>query len=540
MNIGKTAEQIRRDYDKGITYIQNLDIPEQVEKNQRFMVGDQWAGVKSTGITIKPVFNIIGRVCDYCAAMIVSNDISASITPFDDSDAEMKLLSKIIAAELEAQIERNKLKERGRDLCRNGCSDGTAFFYSYFDADFETHQTAKGMIKSELIDNVNVIFGNPYSDDIQSQPFIIISQRLFTEQVKDMAKENGIEEDYINLITADNDQLNKNDDSDCLTTVLTKFWKESYYDEQGNKQTTVKFIKSTKHVIIQEETDTRYTLYPLASFTWKKRKNSYQGISPVTPVIDNQIYLNQMFAMAMLYSKANAFPRVLYDSSKISNLVNGAYGALKVNNLDLLGKIMDGIQTPDFSNQVINMIKLTTDYTKECMGASDASLGNVNPENTSAIIAVQQATAVPLEMQKLAYRDCIEEVVRIYIDIMAADFGTRIVKYTDSNSEPCTNQMNFDILKTMNYKLNVDIGDSAYWSEINQVNTLDNLFNKGIIQDPIAYLENVPDKYLKGKQKLIESIKRIQEQQQMTAQQEQINTQQQMAAEQAAKIMNSK
>ena len=89
----------------------------------------------------------------------------------------------------------------------------------------------------------------------------------------------------------------------------------------------------------------------------------------------------------------------------------------------------------------------------------------------------------------------------------------------------------------MNYELNVDMGDSAYWSEITQVNTLDNLFNKGILTDAVTYLENIPDKYVKGKQKVIDSVKRSQEAQQMAAQQQQQFEQQKAAADQAAKIL---
>ena len=88
--------------------------------------------------------------------------------------------------------------------------------------------------------------------------------------------------------------------------------------------------------------------------------------------------------------------------------------------------------------------------------------------------------------------------------------------------------IDFGILKTINYELNVDIGESAYWSELTQVNTLDNLFNKGIITDPVAYLENVPDKYIKRKPQLIESIKKSQE---LAQQQAQVNAQNQLQKE---------
>ena len=544
MEIKKKPKDIRSEYDKGTTYNSNLNLYEQVEKNQRFYNGDQWYGVKAPGM-MKPVFNVIKRVINYFVAMIVSNDISASINPFDDANEEHKALSKSISAELDKQIERNNLKELTRELVRDAATDGEAYVYSYFDADYETYQHAKGMIKSELVENTKVIFGNPYSDNLQNQPYIIIMQRLFVEQVKEEAKANGASETDILSIKADNDQTFINDDANCLATVLTKFWKETIQeettDELGNvtvsTRKTVKYIKTCGDAIVKPETDTGYTLYPLARMPWVKQKNSYHGLSPVTEIIENQIFINQTYAMAMVYMKANGFPRIIYDAAKIKQLASGADGACKVQNIDLLGKIIDGIKTPDFSNQIMQLIDSTINMTKEFMGASDASLGNVKPENTSAIIAIQQATAVPLELQKLAFKDCIESVVRIYIDMMAENFGVRTVKYTDDQGNPAYADIDFSILKSMNFELNVDIGDSAYWSEITQVNTLDNLFNKGILTDAVTYLENIPDKYVKGKQKVIDSVKRSQEAQQMAAQQQQQFEQQKTAADQAARIL---
>ena len=529
MKIKKQPQDIKKEYDRGRAYISNLDLYDQSEKNQRFYNGDQWYGVKAPGMMM-PVFNVIKRVVNYLIALIVANDITASINAFDETDDELKGITKIVSSELDKQIERNHLKAISREFVQDVCTNGTAFLYSYFDADYETHQTAKGMIRTEILDNTKTIFGNPYSADIQSQPYIIVVQRLFVDQVKEEARANGASN--WDSIKADNDQDHINDDSDCLCTVLTKFWKETseVTDELGNTTTkrTVKFIKTCGDVIVKDETDTGYTLYPLAGMQWIKRKNSYQGISPINEVIQNQIFINKTYAMAMVYMQANGFPRILYDSSKISALMDGTKGPYKVSNADLLGKIIDGIKVPDFSNQLLPLQDAVINMTKEVMGASDASLGNVNPENTSAIIAVQQATAVPLEIQKLAYRDCIEAVVRIYIDMMAENFGVRTVKYTDDEANPLMGTIDFGILKTINYELNVDIGDSAYWSELTQVNTLDNLFNKGIIKDPVAYLENVPDKYIKRKPQLIESIKKSQE---LAQQQAQVDAQNQLQKE---------
>jgi hypothetical protein len=63
----------------------------------------------------------------------------------------------------------------------------------------------------------------------------------------------------------------------------------------------------------------------------------------------------------------------------------------------------------------------------------------------------------------------------------------------------------------MNYDIDVEIGASSYWSETTQVQTMDSLFEKRIITNPVTYLEGIPDKYIPNKRKIIEEIKAQQE-----------------------------
>ncbi len=71
----------------------------------------------------------------------------------------------------------------------------------------------------------------------------------------------------------------------------------------------------------------------------------------------------------------------------------------------------------------------------------------------------------------------------------------------------------------MNIDLNIDIGASTFWSETAQIQTMDSLFNKGILKDPVQYLEGIPDKYIKNKSKIIENVKaEIQKQEELQKQ----------------------
>ncbi len=156
------------------------------------------------------------------------------------------------------------------------------------------------------------------------------------------------------------------------------------------------------------------------------------------------------------------------------------------------------------------------------MGASDAALGNVRPDNTSAIIAVQKSTQMPLELQRMAFYQFVEDYCRIFLDIMRVDYGLREVYYTDQDGNSMEGKFDFSALNSLNVKLNVDVGASAYWSEIMQVQTIDNLYRQRIITDPVTYLESVPDGYIFNKAKLLAKVKEqndLQAQVQMLTQQ---------------------
>ena len=56
-------------------------------------------------------------------------------------------------------------------------------------------------------------------------------------------------------------------------------------------------------------------------------------------------------------------------------------------------------------------------------------------------------------------------------------------------------------------QLNVEVGTSAYWAETTQTVTNDNLLEKGIISDPLLYVENIPDSQIRGKSRLLRALR---------------------------------
>jgi len=73
------------------------------------------------------------------------------------------------------------LLQIGAEWCKVRCADGELGYiktaYLHFDPDVETGQPVKGDIVMETVDNTNLLFGNPYRDNVQDQPYLILVKR---------------------------------------------------------------------------------------------------------------------------------------------------------------------------------------------------------------------------------------------------------------------------------------------------------------------------------------------------------------------------
>ncbi len=542
MRIKKEASEIWKEYERGISYNTGINLYDNVERNNNFFNDKQWEGVNAPDLD-KPVFNFLKPVVNYYTAMLISDDIATNVELANrpgngdgqkkrgkkgaqaDGKNDQKALReqpvggstdlqagtigepsldekipKIIAQEVDNIIERSNMKFKNRKMIRNCAVDGDGCFYIWFDPDAETGFDYKGEIKVDLVDNTNVLFGNPSEGEVQEQPYVLIAYRRLTEEVKDEARMNGMNPDEV---VADNESYYVNTEKDRdndYTTVVLKMWKE---------KGTVHIIKCTRNAVIKREADTEYKLYPLAWLSWETMKNCYHGISPLTGKIQNQIFVNKLYAMAMMYTTKMAFPKMLYDRTKIAawdNRIGKAIGVAGNPNEALFANF----QSADMSNNVMNMVQSTITQTKEMMGASDAALGNVKPDNTSAIIAVQKAAGMPLDIQRMDFYNFVESCVRIFIEMMRVDYGTRCVTLTDNEGNVTKEEFDFGLLKNYALNLKIDIGQGSYWSELMQVQTLDSMMKNKIIPDALTYLEAVPEGYIKNKNKIVESIRQAQ------------------------------
>jgi hypothetical protein len=462
---GETWEE----YLDGIAYKERLNLSRTVETNENFYIGKQWEGVSSNGLPT-PVFNFLKRVVNYLVAA-ASNDRLKMISSGDEQTT-----CDAINSAFEDVFENNDFGGVVRRLMRNAAVDGDGCVYVYWDGD----ERDSG-IRLEMIENTRVIFGNIEERRVERQPYIIIVSNETTFSAAERAKYYG-SEDFEKIAKIGDDKV----------TVLLKLWKED-----GR----VFAEESTEYGVVRPKWDTWLTRYPLAWLNWDEVRGSYHGQALVTGLIPNQIFVNKLFAMAMISLMTTAYPKIVYDKTRIEKWDNRVGAAIGVNG----GEVNSAARIVDpaaISPQIGQFIDLAINYTQNFMGVTDAVLGNVRPDNTSAIIALQRATHVPIEMIKMELYRAVEDIGRIFMDYFAAYYGKRSVKFPDGRKEI------FDYGKLDNYavKLKLDVGISNYWSEIATVQTMDNLLRSGQIT-LAEYLERIPDGYLSGKDELLKRAK---------------------------------
>jgi len=506
-------------YSKSKDYKLKINLYENADLNEKFYAGDQWDGVVSNGLPT-PVFNIFRRCINYFISAILSQRVKLTFIPeniadesADEQDQAIKQAGELISKYSETLWEKLKMDSNMRGALLDAAISGDMDGYSFWDSTINTGQEIEGVpiegdISFECVDNVNVHFGNPNDARVEPQPWIIVSFRELVSKLKEEAKLHGAKDADLIGITGDSDTKEQSGilakiemegvDDNGKTTALIKFWKDS-------KTKTLHYIKSTRACTIVPSTDTGSTKYPVSHGNWDRRKNSCHGQAVGTGLVPNQIFINKMFAMVMLNLMQTAFPKVVYNKSLISSWANQVGQAIGVDSAEDISKVAMYLQPGQMSSQIMSVIDAAIAYTKDLIGVTDAATGNIKADNHAAIIAVQQASFVPLENIKANLYQWVEDIGYIWLDMMIAKYGNRNITITEKGKRIVI-PFDFSQLKGIKFQLKVEVGPSSYWSEITAMQTLDNLLRDAKI-DFIQYLERVPDGMIPKKEDLLEEIK---------------------------------
>ena len=541
-----TVEWGWKHYEEGVNYNTTLNLQETVKANENFFVGKQWEGVQANGLPT-PQFNFLKRTVGHTVASILSDDVSMTASAMEAYPMEQEMIDpiRIVNEEFVRLMEQTKFSRLQKIFVRDAAVRGDGCMYTWWDADAPAGNGMKGRIRTEILKNTRVFFGNQNDNTVQGQPWIMIEKRDMLRSARKRAKDNGAEDwDQILPDDTENDfAVDSVKRTDNRVTCITLMWKD---DEKGE----VWACEFTHRVMIREPYNTDLRLYPLIWLNWDYIDDSYHGQAMLTGLLPNQVFVNKIWAMSSLNMYRSAFGKYVYDKTKIAHIDNRVGAAIPVQG-NVEGAIKS-IDPPAIHPQVFQYITAAIQTTQETLGATEAALGEGKAYNTSAILSLQKASATPHVITQQNAYDQDEDQGRIWLEFMIAYYGKRTVDMpiTDEmrammeqvnqlaemagqppQEIPETMPVDFDFSTLRDHEMSVqiDAGASSYYSEIASLETLSHLMEVGQING-IQFLEHLPDTSVKDRRKLIEEMKQaMQEQQEMM----QAQMQQQMMAQQA-------
>lgn len=516
-----TLQEILKKYDKAYNFNQAINLYDTVKVNEDYFIGNQWEGVQSNGLPT-PTYNMFKRVINFQVSNITSDSMAIQVSTLPGvskySSKDLDDICVTVNKQVKAIMERCKIISKNREFLRNAAVTGDGCIHFYFDPSIENGQDVKGEICAEVLDNVRVLFGNPNTKDVQKQPHIILVRRELVDDVRykmETAREDseeGAGTDDVETIQPDSEKFQNQYDSytDDKVTVLTYYFR--------NRETsTIWVAEATEQLLVSKPHDTGMKYYPLVWLNWDYVRDCYHGQAMVTGLLPNQNFINKMFALVGISLLTTAFPKYIYDKTKVSSWSGDVGTAIGVSgNVDGVAKVIEGASV---SPQIAQFIELSFDKTHTLLGASDVAMGDSRPDNTSAIIALQRAASTPMEMTKQQDYQCMEDACRIWIDMMSVYYGTRMVEQEiemdpagqqplgmDLPPQKGTVPFDFSVLRSVRLAVKIDVGTSSYWSEIATMQTLDNLLMNRFITLK-QYLERMPAGYMPKQQELIDELK---------------------------------
>ena len=513
-------------YEKGRNYHRQVGIYVDTDRNYRMYNGNQWEGAKLGDV--EPVQkNFIKPIVKYKVSVIHDNLYAINYSSQNYENREFQQESGRYCEMLNryaARVwEKDKMDYKGRRVTRDAAINDEGVFYVNFDE--ETM-----MPVNEIVKKNDIYYGNENDDDIQSQPYILMRKRMPVVNAIELALELGMPESKIPFIIGDTDTFEESGEAakielDNMVTVVYKMYK---------KDGTVHFSVATRWVEIMEEADTGLSLYPIAHFVWEEKEGSARGEGEVRYLIPNQIEVNRTEVRRVLTVKYQAYPQKIVDVSKISNpaALNTVGGTIRTNGqpVDDVHKIVGTLPPAQMSPDVKQLQDDLIQITRDLAGAGDTATGQVDPESASgrAILAVQQASQAPMTEQKESYKNLLEDLARIWLEYLTV-YSVDGVNLEEVSTDPQTGEEIVQVvnvpqtlLQQLQATVKIDVTPKGVYDKFAQEQTIENLLIQGFfsaqrVSELATYAEVLDDDSVAPKQKIMEAIEHIRDEQRKIA-----------------------
>ena len=436
-------------YEQGKDHHERKNMYTRAQRCHKFYEGDQWDGIDA-GIDRSqlPMENIITGIVKYKVSSVAMNAMTINYTPHTGAENEISQALNEYAGKM---MELQKMDTRLWDVTKAAAIEGDSYLYFY-----------NRNLDNQVLDATAVYLGDEQQPDLQKQPYIIIYERRSVRDVREDAKRHGVKKAQLDQILPDDD---------LETTVGDK---EEVKSENGKcscllyltkKDGVIHFARCTKLVEYQPLTAIPgLTVYPIANIIWERAHNSARGIGEVWNLIPNQININKNLFRRTEAVKMASFPKMAYVADMIENPENitEAGSPIKIveGNATKVNDIVAYLQPAPISADATNLQNELIDRTRDLVSAGDAAMGNINPEQASgaAIAAVRDAQAIPLNEQQNAVKQFVEDVARIWLEMLCA-YSPNGIKVGDGVIMP-------EEIQEAKMEIRIDISPKNPWSKM--------------------------------------------------------------------------
>lgn len=530
-------------YEIGRNYHRRVGIYTDTDRNYRFYRGNQWEGAKLGDV--EPIqINFIQPIVKYKVAVVHDNLYAINYSSLNFESREFHRTAerycKLLNGYASRVWERSKMDFIGRRVTTDAAVNDEGIIYVDFDRE-------NMLPVNEIIKKNDVYYGNENSDDIQSQPYILIRKRMPVVNAIEFAKSKGVNGDKLNFIIGDNDTFEQSGEAakievDNMVTIVFKLYK---------KDGSVHFSAATRWVEIVEDADMGIALYPIAHLVWAEKEGSARGEGEVRSIIPNQIEVNRIAVRRALTVKFQAFPRSIADRSKIANpqALTTVGGTIFTNGqpVDDVHKIVGTITPAQMSPDVKLFQDDLIQVTRELAGAGEAATGQIDPESASgrAILAVQNANRSPLSEQRENYKMFVEDIAHIWLEYLIA-FSSDGLKMEEEVVDPITGEEYVQLvgvpqsmLKKLQATVKIDITPRSEYDKFARERTMENFLLNGFfgmqrLGELKAYVSSLDDDSVTPKQKLLDVIDTMEAEQRKIAM---IDAQSQMMQQRAEQFL---
>ena len=500
-------------YEKGLDYIQKKRLIDRTNKNWNFYSGKQWDGIES-GSEELPFLNFIKPTIKHKVSTVSQNNMVANYSDAEGREELAEFYDKcntLFSACWERANEDLELWSTMKEAAVTG--DGIQYFGTADVGDMQR------------LPNTSVFYGDESQPNIQLQPYVIIQERLAVGKIKAIAEENGLSKEEIDQIVPDRETEhmvgNRDEVEDSSTSDESKATCIIHLEK---KDGIVHVARATKTVVFQPEKAIRVinsngsdgrgmTLYPLLKISWEDFPNCARGLSEVEQLIPNQLEINKTLARRSMIIKLTAYPRIAYDGTVIANPEDlekvGAPIEMQSGGVQSVNQAIAYLNPAQSNSDPKNYADDLLSISQELSGSGETAMGNINPNRVaaSAIIAIRDQAALPLNEQVAKMKTFVEDMARLWIEIWAVynpnglDVLVERIDEKTGEKRKVLEKITKKEIDEMRPDIRVDTSQDNPWTKEAEQNWLDNVLEKGHIQFD-EYIEASPEHGIVPKNKM--------------------------------------